>query len=122
MFYLPLRSCGSPQAAVDLDLVGCYFRLASNAVDAGAKARFSRVGLLGDQDGILAGLSNVGLDECGRLAALSLAEITAVLLMLHANTDSLVLSRFLLTLSAKVEKQFANIKRRERQLQASVGR
>ena len=55
--------------------------------------------------------------------AVSLAQITTVLLMLYMNTERNVWSRVLLILSSKVEQQFVKIKRRiereERQLRAS---
>lgn len=108
------------EAAVDLDRLRPYFKLASNTVHAGAKGTFFRLGVLGDQDGILAGASNVGLQEAGRLAALSLAQVTAVLLLIHPNTDSIIWSRVVGNISSKVELQFMKTQRRiereERQL------
>jgi hypothetical protein len=116
----PNPTFASIEAAVDLDRLRPYFKLASNTVHAGAKGTFFRLGLLGDQDGILAGASNVGLQEAGRLAALSLAQITTVLLLIHPNTDSIIWSRVLGSLSSKVELQFVKVQRRiereERQL------
>jgi hypothetical protein len=100
------------EAAVNLDHLRPYSRLASGAVHAGSKSMFFRLGTLGEQDLILTGASNAGLDEGGRLAALSLAQITSALLMLHANTDSAVWSRVLMSLSSKVEQQFVKIQRR----------
>jgi hypothetical protein len=108
----PKPTFANIEEAVDLDKLRPYVRLASNTVHAGAKGTFFRLGLLGDQDIILAGASNVGLEEAGRLVALSLAQITTVLLNLHANTDSIVWSRVLHTLSLKVEQQFHKVKRR----------
>ncbi|MGB9989860.1 DUF5677 domain-containing protein [Massilia sp. SM-13] len=102
----------SIEAAVDLDHLRPYFKLASNTVHAGAKGTFFRLGILGDGDGILAGASNVGLQEAGRLAALSLAQITTVLLLIHPNTDSIIWSRVLSSLSSKIEKQFVRVQRR----------
>lgn len=117
----PNPTFASIEAAVDLDRLRPYFKLASNTVHAGAKGTFFRLGVLGDQDGILAGASNVGLQEAGRLAALSLAQITTVLLLIHPNTDSIIWSRVLGGLSSKVELQFVKVQRRiereERQLQ-----
>ena len=116
----PNPTFASIEAAVDLDRLRPYFKLASNTVHAGAKGTFFRLGVLGDQDGILAGASNVGLQEAGRLAALSLTQITTVLLLIHPNTDSIIWSRVLGDLSSKVELQFVKVQRRidreERQL------
>lgn len=116
----PNPTFASIEAAVDLDRLRPYFKLASHTVHAGAKGTFFRLGVLGDQDGILAGASNVGLQEAGRLAALSLAQITTILLLIRPNTDSIVWSRVLGALSSKVEHQFIKVQRRiereERQL------
>lgn len=120
----PRPTFASIEAAVDLDRLRPYFKLASNTVHAGAKGTFFRLGILGDHDVILAGASNVGLDEAGRLTALSLAQITSVLLMLHPNTDSIVWCRVLLALSSRAEKQFVKIQRRiereERQIRSEA--
>jgi hypothetical protein len=56
-----------------------------------------------NQDGILAGASNVGVQEARRLAAPSLAQITMVLLLIYPITDSIIWSRVLGGLSSKVE-------------------
>ena len=108
----PNPTFASIEAAVDLDRLRPYFRLASNTVHAGAKGTFFRLGVLGDRDGILAGASNVGLDEAGRLAALSLAQVTTVLLLVHPNTDSIIWSRVVGDISSKVELQFVKTQRR----------
>lgn len=116
----PNPTFASIEAAVDLDRLRPYFKLASNTVHAGAKGTFFRLGILGEQDSILAGASNVGLQEAGRLAAFSLAQITTVLLLVHPNADSIIWSRVLGDLSSKVELQFVKVQRRiereERQL------
>jgi hypothetical protein len=100
------------ESMVNLDKLRPYFRLASNTVHAGAKGTFFRLGIIGESDMILAGASNAGLEEAGRLLAHSLSQITAVLLMLHPNTDGLVWGRALLELSNKVELQFLKVKRK----------
>ncbi|WP_157085047.1 DUF5677 domain-containing protein [Hydrogenophaga palleronii] len=116
----PNPSFASIEAAVDFSRLRPYFKLASNSVHAGAKGTFFRLGILGDQNCILVGASNVGLQEAGRLAALSLTQITMVLLLIHPNTDSIIWSRVLGELSLKVEQQFVKVQRRierkERQL------
>lgn len=116
----PNPTFASIENAVDLNRLRPYFKLASNTVHAGAKGTFFRLGVLGNQNGILSGASNVGLQEAGRLAAFSLAQITTVLLLIHPNTDSIVWSRVVGGLSSKVELQFVRVQRRiereERQL------
>ncbi len=51
----------------------------------------------------------MGLQETGQLAALSLAQITTTLLLIHPNTDSIIWSRVLGGLSSKVELQFVKV-------------
>lgn len=108
----PNPTFASIEAAVDLDRLRPYFKLASNTVHAGAKGTFFRLGALDDQGGILAGASDVGLQEAGRLTALSLAQITTVLLLIHSNTDSIIWSRVVSEISSKVELQFVKVQRR----------
>lgn len=119
----PRPTFASIEASVDLDRLRPYVKLASNTVHASAKGTFFRLGVQNGSDAILAGASNFGLDEAGRLVALSLSQITSVLLMLHPNTDSIVWCRVLNALSSKVEKQFIKIQRRiereERQFRPS---
>lgn len=114
------------EEAIKLDHLRPYFKLASQTIHAGAKGIFFRLGLLGDQDIILTGSSNVGLQEAGRLTALSLAQITMVLLLIRANTDSIVWSKVIRQLSLKVEQEFVrvqrHIEREERKLQKKVTR
>ncbi len=108
------------EAAIELDRFRPYVGLASNAVHAGAKGTYFRLGLIGNEDVILTGASNAGLEEAGRLAAHSLAQISATLLMLQTNADSIIWSRVLLALCKKVEHEFVVVKQRiereERQL------
>lgn len=86
----PRPTFAAIEEAVDLDKFRPYFRLASNTVHAGAKGTYFSLGIVDDRDVILAGASNAGLEEAGRLLALSLTQITMNLLMVHPNTDSIV--------------------------------
>jgi len=107
------------EEAVHLERFRPYFRLASNTVHAGPKGAYFRLGAY-DTDILLAGASNVGLQEAARLTALSLAQITSCLLALRPNLDSGVWTGVLLDLSNKVEQEAVRVMRRiereERQL------
>jgi hypothetical protein len=100
------------EAAVTLDRLRPYFKQASNAVHAGAKGTYHRLGVMFDRPIILAGASNAGLEEAGRLVPLSLNQITMSLLMLRVNADSTVWGQVIVALSDKVENEFLRTKRR----------
>ncbi len=101
------------EGAVDLDRLLPYFKLASNTVHAGPKGAVFRVGSIRtEREVLLAGASNAGLDEAGRLTALSLCQMTACLLMVEPTVDSYVWLKVLLTLSERVEGEFIKVQRR----------
>lgn len=61
---------------------------------------------------LLAGPSNAGLAEAGRLTAMSLAQVSMVLMMVHTVVDSLVWARVILQLSRDAEEEFLRAERR----------
>jgi hypothetical protein len=99
------------EEAVHLERFRPYFRLASNTLHAGPKGAYFRLGTY-DTNILLAGASNVGLQEAARLTALSLAQITSCLLSLEPNLDSGVWTGVLLDLSNKVEREAVRVMRR----------
>ena len=107
------------EQAVNLERFRPYFRLASNTLHAGPKGAYFRLGAY-DSNILLAGASNVGLQEAARLTALSLAQITSCLLYQNPNLDSGVWTGVLLDLSDMVEREAVRVMRRiereERQL------
>lgn len=109
------------EEAVHLERFRPYFRLASNTVHAGPKGAYFRLGTYGI-DILLAGPSNVGLEEAARLTALSIAQITSCLLSLRPNLDSGVWTGVLVDLSHKIEGEAVRVMRRiereERQLRS----
>ena len=113
------------EAAVKMERFRPYFRLASNTVHAGPKGAYFRLGLLGN-DVLLAGPSNVGLQEAARLTALSIAQITSCLLSLRMKVDSGVWTGVLIDLSSRVEKEAVKVMRRiereEHQVRRHSGR
>lgn len=109
------------EAAVSLDRLRPYFKQASNTVHAGAKGTYHRLGVMFDHQVILAGASNAGLEEAGRLVPLSLNQITMALLMLRVNADSTVWGKVLGTLSEQVEREFLRTKRRLEREELGMG-
>lgn len=80
---------------------------------AGPKGAVFRLGLLPTtKPMLLAGPSNAGLDEAGKLTAISLSQITTNLLLHRITFDSLVWSKILLSLSREVENAFSNLGKR----------
>ena len=102
------------EAGVALDHYRPFFKLASNTMHAGSKGTLFRLGLLNTEpDLLLAGASNVGLEEAGRLTALSLSQVSVCLFLISkGNVDGVVWSQVLLNLSTQVEAQFIKAKRR----------
>lgn len=98
------------EKSVDLRALRPFYKLASHNVHAGPKGAMFRLGLLQTEKPILlAGPSNAGLDEAGRLTAISLSQITVGLLLYCATFDSLAWSKILLSLSRETEDIFIKI-------------
>jgi hypothetical protein len=96
--------------AVDFSKLRPYYKLASNAVHAGPKGAFWRLGLAGSEsDVMLAGPSNAGLAEAGRLTAMSLSQISVALMLVHTTIDGIVWARILLHLWSEVEEEFLKV-------------
>lgn len=95
------------EKAVEFDKLRPYYKLASTTVHAGPKGAFWKAGLVeGVYQGLLAGPSNAGLAEAGRLTGMSLAHASLPLMMVHTTIDSVVWMRILLKLSQEVEDEF----------------
>lgn len=118
----PVPNFADVEGAVNLDHLRLEFRLASNAVHAGAKGTYFRVGQLGEVSVLLAGSSNVGLDEPGRLCAHSLAQATSALLAVRGNADSVVWTKVALALSRKIGKSLERVRRQIEREEAEIVR
>jgi Family of unknown function (DUF5677) len=70
-----------------------YYKLASHNVHANPKGAFFKLGLLPDQQMLLAGASDLGLADPGQCTAISLSQITFTLLT--PNIDRLVICQLL---------------------------
>ena len=84
-----------------------YYGMASHNVHANAHGAYFRLGLsLQTNDVLLAGPSNVGLADPGHSTAISLCQITAVLLTTKPNLDGIVIPKILLTLVDEIGEAF----------------
>jgi hypothetical protein len=109
------------EKSVDLRALRPWYKLASHNVHAGPKGALFRLGLLQtDKPILLAGPSNVGLDEAGCLTAISLCQISICLLLHRTTFDSLVWSKILVEVSREAEDAFTRtakqLEREERAL------
>lgn len=94
---------------VDLDHWRPYYRMASDNVHANAHGVIYRMGLSQiDDDFILAGPSNAGLADPGHSAAISLCQISLVMLTTKPTVDSIVFSTILQILTDEVGEAFLN--------------
>lgn len=76
--------------AAGVEHLQAHYRLASHNVHANPTGAFLRLGLLDDVDVLLAGRSDVGLDEPGVSCSISLSQITVAFATLSPNLDLLV--------------------------------
>ena len=93
--------------AVRFSLARPQYKMASDAVHAGPRGTLVSLGnMLGDESVLLTGPSNAGLDEPGRLAAISLAQVTTAVLTVSPFVDGLVWARAIGELSLEVVDAF----------------
>lgn len=97
------------ERSVGLGRLRPYYKLASHNIHGGPEGAMLRLGLLAtDESMLLAGPTNSGLDEAGKLTAISFSQITMNLLLFKPSFDSLVWSRVMLVLSRNVERMFVD--------------
>lgn len=95
------------EEAVDMDRLRPYYKLASGAVHAGPKGAFFKLGLLPrNSNAILAGPSNAGLSEAGRLTAWSLSMTCTALMMVEPILDGLIWGGVICELGAQAGEAF----------------
>lgn len=98
------------EKAVDFEVFRPYYKVASTTVHAGPKGAFWKMGLLDvGSEALLAGPSNAGLAEAGRLTAMSLAHVSMPLMLLHTVVDSIIWVRVLFQLSRDVGDAFIRV-------------
>lgn len=101
------------EKAIDFQKFRPYYKLASTTIHAGPKGAFWKLGIISQEsDMLLAGPSNAGLAEAGRLTAISLAQIAVALMMVHPSIDGTVWGRVILKLSGEVEAEFLKSERK----------
>ena len=101
------------EAAASLDHLRPYYKLASHNVHAQPKGVFYRMGLLGRfSNALLAGPSNVGLDEAASFAVVSITQITMCVLAIRTNMDSLVYMHLLSKIGREIDPLFRRAQRR----------
>jgi len=83
-------SIANIQEAAGIDYLSPYYKMASHNVHANPKGVFFKLGLVGDSEVLLAGPSNAGLADPGHAAALSLMQISSVLMKQSPTIDNMV--------------------------------
>jgi hypothetical protein len=95
------------EEAVDMDRLRPYYKLASGTIHAGPKGAFLKLGLRNnDSNTILAGPSNAGLSEAGRLTAWSLGMSCVALMMVEPMLDGIAWCRVIDELGTQAGKSF----------------
>ena len=105
-------SLHSMKEEVDLEHLTPYYKLACESVHAGSKGTLDRLGIIRHEDieqpgVLLSGPSNAGLNLPGQLTAISLAQVTTDLLMMHLNSTSLADMLGMQMLVDDIEQEFA---------------
>ncbi len=78
------------QEAATIDYLSPYYKMASHNVHANPKGVFFKLGLVGESEVLLAGPSNAGLADPGHAAALSLMQISSILMKQNPTIDNVV--------------------------------
>ena len=108
------------EKSVDLEHWRPYYRMASDNVHANAHGAYFRLGLsVSQSDVLLAGPSNIGLTDPGHSTAISLNQVTTVLLSTKPNLDSIVISHILLKLVREIGESFLKAHRELEALDAT---
>ena len=97
--------------SLDLQHWKPYYKMGCNSVHAGAQALFWS---LGGEDRSLPDASSRGLADPGSLTAISLTQASIALLSFQGNTDALIASRILQTLSDEINQEFLEVEERYR--------
>jgi hypothetical protein len=97
-----------------------HYKLACHNVHAGPHSIFFRLGLLGDNSVLLAGPSNAGFVEPGQNAALTLTQITTLLLAENHDLDTIVWMNVLVELCGDVSRALVRADTKLRRDEAKV--
>lgn len=97
---------------VSLDHMRPYYKWASQNIHAGAKGINKKLGLCeATEDILLVGQSNSGMTDPAHASAISLAQITTVLLNIEPNIDRLVVLNIILEMQKEVGEAFLQCNR-----------
>jgi hypothetical protein len=88
--------------AASIDHLAPYYKWASHNVHAGPNGVFWRLGLIGEDEILLAGPSNAGFADPAHAASLSLLQISSTMMMLHPAFDNVVMIHVLRDLADKI--------------------
>jgi hypothetical protein len=94
--------------AVGIDHLRAHYRLASHNVHANPKGVFFKLGLLEEENLLLAGPSNAGLEDPGHSAAISLVQTSTPLGLLHPTFDNIVALRIMFLLEHEIGQTFGD--------------
>jgi len=94
------------ERAARIDHLRAHYRMASHNVHANPKGVFFKLGLLHETHILLSGPSNAGLADPGHGAAISLAQVSTTLSLLHPTLDTNVSLRVIAQLVHEVGEMF----------------
>ncbi len=100
------------QEEADRAAMSTYYKLASFNVHASARSLFFNLSSIGPQTVLIAGRSNVGLDEAGSRAAHTIVLITLLYVQRPTNATNLFKGKVLLKLRDEAEKAFERAQRK----------
>lgn len=83
-----------------------YYQMGNDNIHAGIKSMFFRLGLLGDDMGLLTGRSIAGLMEPGQNTAYTFTRLCALVCLRSSNFDDLVVGGMMSTLQHEIPKSF----------------
>jgi hypothetical protein len=99
------------ERAVEIDHLRSHYKLASHNVHANPKGVFVKLGLLNESDVLLAGPSDIGLEEPGQCTALSLSHLCAAHFSAVAQPtiDHIVLLKIVTALVPEIAESFTDV-------------
>jgi hypothetical protein len=96
------------ERAVGIDHLRAHYRMASHNVHANPKGVFFKLGLLEEENLLLAGPSNAGLADHGHSAAISLVQTSTPLGLFHPTFDNIVALRIMVLLEREIGEAFGD--------------
>ncbi len=97
---------------VEKDHLRPFYKWACNAVHAGPKAAYYKMGVLGKEKVLLTGPTNYGFADPGQNTGLSLVQVTSILVLNFMDYDNLVSMEILTKYYKQLQKKFVEIQRK----------